>query len=178
MAFITIRGLKRYFQMGDTTVKARHGIDLDVAEVSDQQIAAAEDLANRVIQENRPVRARTEVIVLHTTEGPAIGALAKGPAVLPLLLVLAAFITPTVISIALIIGLTSWMEVARIIRAQIQYVKEQDFVQAAFALGASEMRIMFKELLPNAIAPVLVSATIGIATVAPLSGNDRVRVPG
>jgi peptide/nickel transport system permease protein len=80
-----------------------------------------------------------------------------------LLLVLAAFITPTVISIALIIGLTSWMEVARIIRAQIQYVKQQDFVQAAFALGASEARIMFKELLPNAIAPVLVSATLNVA---------------
>jgi peptide/nickel transport system permease protein len=80
-----------------------------------------------------------------------------------LLLVLAAFITPTVVSIALIIGLTSWMEVARIIRAQIQYVKEQDFVQASLALGASEARIMFKELLPNAIAPVLVSATLNVA---------------
>lgn len=80
-----------------------------------------------------------------------------------LLLVLAAFITPTVISIALIIGLTSWMEVARIIRAQIQYIKEQDFVQAAFALGASESRIMFRELLPNAVAPVMVSATLNVA---------------
>jgi len=80
-----------------------------------------------------------------------------------LLLVLAAFITPTVISIALIIGLTSWMEVARIIRAQILYIKEQDFVQAAFALGASGGRVMFKELLPNAIAPVLVSATLNVA---------------
>ena len=80
-----------------------------------------------------------------------------------LLLVLAAFVTPTVISIALIIGLTSWMEVARIIRAQIKYIKEQDFVMAAFALGASAFRIMFKELLPNAIAPVLVSATLNVA---------------
>lgn len=80
-----------------------------------------------------------------------------------LLLVLAAFITPTVMSIALIIGLTSWMEVARIIRAQIKYIKEQDFVMAAFALGASSQRIMFKELLPNAIAPVLVSATLNVA---------------
>jgi peptide/nickel transport system permease protein len=80
-----------------------------------------------------------------------------------LLLVLAAFITPTVMSIALIIGLTSWMEVARIIRAQIKYIKEQDFVLAAVALGASEGRIMFKELLPNAIAPVLVSATLNVA---------------
>jgi peptide/nickel transport system permease protein len=81
-----------------------------------------------------------------------------------LLLVLAAFITPTVMSIALIIGLTSWMEVARIIRAQIKYIKEQDFVVAAFALGASSQRIMFKELLPNAIAPVLVSATLNVAS--------------
>jgi len=80
-----------------------------------------------------------------------------------LLLILAAFITPTVISIALIIGLTSWMEVARIIRAQIQYIKEQDFIQASFALGASSRRIMFRELLPNAMAPVLVSATLNVA---------------
>ena len=80
-----------------------------------------------------------------------------------LLLVLAAFVTPTVISIALIIGLTSWMEVARIIRSQIQYIKEQDFIQAAFALGASEARIMFRELLPNAVAPVMVSATLNVA---------------
>ena len=80
-----------------------------------------------------------------------------------LLLVLAAFVTPTVVSIALIIGFTSWMEVARIIRAQIQYIKEQDFIQAAHALGASESRIMFRELLPNAVAPVMVSATLNVA---------------
>ncbi len=80
-----------------------------------------------------------------------------------LLLVLAAFVTPTVASIALIIGFTSWMEVARIIRAQIQYIKEQDFIQAAHALGASESRIMFRELLPNAVAPVMVSATLNVA---------------
>jgi len=80
-----------------------------------------------------------------------------------LLLILAAFITPTVISIALIIGFTSWMEVARIIRAQIQYIKKQDFIEASFALGASGSRIMFRELLPNAMAPVLVSATLNVA---------------
>jgi len=80
-----------------------------------------------------------------------------------LLLILAAFITPTVLSIALIIGFTSWMEVARIIRAQIQYIKKQDFIEASFALGASAPRIMFRELLPNAMAPVLVSATLNVA---------------
>jgi peptide/nickel transport system permease protein len=81
-----------------------------------------------------------------------------------LLLVLAAFITPTIVTIALIIGSTSWMEVARIVRSQILYLREQDFVQAAFALGASNKRIMFKELLPNSMAPVLVSATLKVAS--------------
>ncbi len=81
-----------------------------------------------------------------------------------LLLVLAAFITPTIVTIALIIGLTSWMEVARIVRSQILYLREQDFVQAAFALGASNKRIIFKELLPNSMAPVLVSATLKVAS--------------
>lgn len=81
-----------------------------------------------------------------------------------MLLILAAFITPTIISISLIIGLTSWMEVARIVRSQILYLREQDFIQAAFALGASDRRIMFKELLPNSLAPVFVSATLRVAT--------------
>ncbi|MCC6469495.1 MAG: ABC transporter permease [Alphaproteobacteria bacterium] len=81
-----------------------------------------------------------------------------------LLLVVAAFVPPTLISISLIIGLTSWMEVARIVRGEILYLKEQDFVQAARALGAGGARIMFKELLPNAIAPVLVAATLKVAT--------------
>jgi peptide/nickel transport system permease protein len=80
-----------------------------------------------------------------------------------MLLVLAAFITPNVISIALIIGLTSWMEVARIIRSQILYIKEQDFIQAAVATGASNIRIMFNELLPNALAPITVAATLRVA---------------
>ena len=80
-----------------------------------------------------------------------------------MLLVLAAFITPNVFSIALIIGFTSWMEVSRIIRSQILYIKEQDFVQAAIATGASNKRIITRELLPNALAPILVSATLNVA---------------
>ncbi len=80
-----------------------------------------------------------------------------------MLLVLAAFITPTLLSISLIIAITSWMEVARIVRAEILHIKEQDFIQAASALGASGFRIMFRELMPNAMAPVLVSATLRVA---------------
>jgi peptide/nickel transport system permease protein len=80
-----------------------------------------------------------------------------------LLLLLAAFITPSVVSISLIIGLTSWMEVARIVRSQIMYLRELDYVQAAFALGASSGRIIFRELLPNSMGPIVVSATLSVA---------------
>jgi peptide/nickel transport system permease protein len=80
-----------------------------------------------------------------------------------LLLVVAAFVPPTLISISLIIGLTSWMTVARIVRAEILHMKEQDFVQAARALGAGPARIMFRELLPNIAAPLLVAATLNVA---------------
>lgn len=81
-----------------------------------------------------------------------------------LLLVIAAFVPPSLISIALIIGLTSWMEVSRIVRAEILHLKEQDFVLAARALGASAGRIMFRELLPNIAAPLLVAATLRVAS--------------
>ncbi|MEO3475547.1 ABC transporter permease [Roseomonas sp. CAU 1739] len=81
-----------------------------------------------------------------------------------LLLVVAAFVPPTLLSISLIIGLTSWMEVSRIVRAEILHLKEQDFVAAARALGASRARIMFRELLPNAAAPILVAATLKVAS--------------
>ncbi len=80
-----------------------------------------------------------------------------------LLLVVAAFVPPTLLSISLIIGLTSWMEVARIVRAEILHLKEQDFVLAARALGASRTRIMLRELTPNIAAPLLVAATLKVA---------------
>jgi peptide/nickel transport system permease protein len=81
-----------------------------------------------------------------------------------LLLVVAAFVPPTLLSISLIIGLTSWMEVSRIVRAEILQLKEADFVAAARALGASRTRIMLRELLPNAAAPILVAATLKVAS--------------
>lgn len=80
-----------------------------------------------------------------------------------LLLLLAAFVTPTVLSIALIIGLTSWMEIARIIRSQILSLKEMDYIQAAEALGSSGRRIMFRELLPNCMGSIVVAGTLTIA---------------
>ena len=80
-----------------------------------------------------------------------------------LLLVLAAFVRPSVLSITLIVGATAWMEVARIVRAQFLSLKEQDFVTAARAIGASAPRIMLRELLPNGMAPIIVAATLNVA---------------
>jgi peptide/nickel transport system permease protein len=72
-------------------------------------------------------------------------------------------LTGSVIAIVLIIGATSWMYLARIVRANILSLREQDFVSAARALGASDRRIIFIHLLPNTIAPLIVGATLGVA---------------
>lgn len=81
-----------------------------------------------------------------------------------LLLIVAAFVPPTILSISLIIGLTSWMEVSRIVRAQVSTITEMDFVAAARGFGASNWRIMIVELMPNILAPVLVAATLKVST--------------
>lgn len=80
-----------------------------------------------------------------------------------LLLVLAAFVGSSVYTITLIIGLTAWMELARILRNQTLALRERDFVQAARALGASNRRILVQHLLPNSLAPILVAATLNVA---------------
>jgi len=80
-----------------------------------------------------------------------------------LLLALAAFIKPSVTAIVVLIAATTWMEVARIVEAQIRSLSERDFATAALSIGASDSRIMFKELLPNAMAPVVVSGTLTVA---------------
>ena len=58
---------------------------------------------------------------------------------------------------------TSWMATARFVRAEFLALRQQDFVTAAHALGLPDSRIIFRHMVPNAIAPVLVSATIGVA---------------
>jgi peptide/nickel transport system permease protein len=80
-----------------------------------------------------------------------------------LLLAIAALIEPSVTSIVLLIALASWMEVARVVEGQIRSLRERDFALAAESLGASDSRIMFRELLPNAVAPIVVAATLNIA---------------
>ena len=80
-----------------------------------------------------------------------------------LILAISAILKPSIINIMIIIGLTSWMGIARIIRAEFTQNREKDYVLAAKAAGASDRYIMFFEILPNTIAPILVSATLGVA---------------
>jgi len=81
-----------------------------------------------------------------------------------LILTVVALLPASIYNIMIVIGLTSWMGTTRFVRAEFLSLKDQDFVTAARALGVSNWRIIFRHMIPNAIAPVLVSATIGIAT--------------
>jgi len=80
-----------------------------------------------------------------------------------LILTVVALLPPSIYNIMIVIGLTSWEGTARFVRAEFLSLREQDFVTAARALGVNDLRIIFRHMIPNAIAPVLVSATIGIA---------------
>ena len=80
-----------------------------------------------------------------------------------LILTVVALLPPSVYNIMIVIGLTSWEGTARFVRAEFLSLREQDFVTAARALGVNDLRIIFRHMVPNAIGPVLVSATIGIA---------------
>lgn len=80
-----------------------------------------------------------------------------------LLLALAAFIKPSPLMITVIIAVTSWMEVARIVEAEVRSLREREFILAARMLGLSNRWIMFRELLPNVIGPIIVAATLTVA---------------
>jgi len=80
-----------------------------------------------------------------------------------LILAVIAILEPSVWNVMIVIGLTGWMGVTRLVRAEFLSLKNRDFTLAARALGASDLRIILRHLLPNALAPVLVAATLGVA---------------
>lgn len=80
-----------------------------------------------------------------------------------LILTVVALLPPSIYNIMIVIGITSWMGTARFVRAEFLALREQDFVTAAKALGLPERRIIFRHMVPNALAPVLVSSTIDVA---------------
>jgi peptide/nickel transport system permease protein len=80
-----------------------------------------------------------------------------------LILTVIAFIGPSIWNVMFVIGITGWMGVCRLVRAEFLSLRERDFVVAARALGAGDARLIFRHILPNAMAPVLVAAVLGVA---------------
>ena len=80
-----------------------------------------------------------------------------------LILAVIAILEPSIFTIMAVIGITSWMDVARLVRAEFLTLKERDFVDAARAMGVKNIRLIFRHILPNALSPVFVAATFGIA---------------
>ncbi|HLN65496.1 MAG TPA: oligopeptide ABC transporter permease [Symbiobacteriaceae bacterium] len=81
-----------------------------------------------------------------------------------LILVIVSMIGPSIWNIMVVLGLLGWPPIFRIVRGQFLTVREQDFVQAGRALGATDARLIFKHVLPNSFGPILVAATFGTAT--------------
>ena len=88
-----------------------------------------------------------------------------------LILAVIAFLGPNIFNIMIIIGLTSWMGVARLVRAEFLSLKEREFVLGAKASGASDFRIIFIHILPNALSPVFISAVLGVAAAVLLESS-------
>jgi len=84
---------------------------------------------------------------------------------LPLVLTIVAFLRPGVDILILTISLISWPEPARLVRGEFLTLRERDFVEAARATGARPLRIILRHMLPNAVAPLIVSATLNIAGI-------------
>ncbi len=88
-----------------------------------------------------------------------------------LILAVIAFVGPGLLNIMIVIGLTSWMGVARLVRAEFLSLKGREFVLAARAIGASDLRIIFRHLLPNSMAPVIVNAVLMVASAVLLESS-------
>jgi peptide/nickel transport system permease protein len=81
-----------------------------------------------------------------------------------LILAVIAFLTPSIWNIMIVIGLTSWMGVTRLVRAEFLSLRNREFVMAAETLGARDFRLIFTHLLPNSLTPVIVSSVLGVAS--------------
>jgi peptide/nickel transport system permease protein len=84
---------------------------------------------------------------------------------LVLLITLAAVLGPSIVTVVVIIGLTTWAQYARVVRADVLSLREREFVLAAQALGASTARIVFRHVVPNVLGPVIVLASLGIGGI-------------
>ncbi|MDZ7778629.1 MAG: ABC transporter permease [Gemmatimonadota bacterium] len=90
---------------------------------------------------------------------------------LVLLITVIALFEPSIFLITAVLGLTQWPGTARIVRGEVLSLREREFIQATEALGYSKPRIIFKHLIPNALAPVIVAATLGIGNTIVLEAG-------
>jgi len=87
------------------------------------------------------------------------------PFILVVIAVTAAFGGVSLTVLVAVIALLGWFEIGRLMRAQFLVLRESEFVQAARALGASDFRIIFRHIVPNSLAPIIVSATLGVSGI-------------
>ena len=80
-----------------------------------------------------------------------------------LILTVSSFVAPSIVNVIVIIGFLSWMPAFRLMRAEVLKLRSTDFVEAAGAVGAGDVRVMRRHLLPNAVGPIVVQATLGVA---------------
>jgi peptide/nickel transport system permease protein len=80
-----------------------------------------------------------------------------------LLLMVIAMLEPNIYNVMIVIAITSWPGLARMVRAEVLSVRERDYVQAAIALGIGRWRIIWRHIIPNVMAPVFVAVTLGVA---------------
>jgi peptide/nickel transport system permease protein len=85
--------------------------------------------------------------------------------ILPVLIVVSAFTRPSVSALVLLVAAFAWMQTARLVRGVFLTLKEQEFAEAARALGASDSRVILKHLLPNAVAPISVASALLVGRV-------------
>ena len=80
-----------------------------------------------------------------------------------LILAVIAFLTPSIVNVMIVIGLTSWMGVTRLVRAEFLSLSGREFVLASRTLGAKDARLIFTHLLPNSLTPIIVSSVLGVS---------------
>ena len=90
---------------------------------------------------------------------------------LVLLIMIVALFSPSIAVIITVLGLTQWPNTTRIVRGDVLSLREREFIQAAHALGMGKARIIFKHLIPNVLAPVIVTATLGIGNTIVLEAG-------
>ena len=90
---------------------------------------------------------------------------------LPLLIVLSSYTQPATVSMALIIGLLSWMATARVVRGEVLTIREMPYVEAARSIGASTTRVIGRHIVPNAIGPIIVGATLAVGNAIILESS-------